>query len=144
MSSPTTESRQESRAERSEVLRAIVRRVAPIRWSTIQAIANLQAIPNKTGMLKLKTGLTDAACREAAGSCGHNIPRWRKLRRNIGLIECGAGMGEPGPAECGGKSFLEDAKRIDSQKTNRLHAILGAIADADDRYADSARNTVWR
>lgn len=102
-----------------------------------QALATLQAIPNKTADVQAELAYTD----QLAGKQQEAADLYSRLAKaakgNIGLdlsaAQAWIGLGRPDAAQ----SFLEDAKRIDGNNY-RLHAILGAIAESDNRYADSS------
>jgi len=119
-----------------EVLRAIAG-VYRDQGEYDQAIATLQAIPNKTGDVEAELAYTDQLAGKQQEAADIYTRLAKAAKGNIGLdlsaAQAWVSLGQPDAAQ----SFLEDATRIDS-KNYRLHAILGAIAEADDRYADSS------
>ncbi|MGA2020092.1 MAG: tetratricopeptide repeat protein [Candidatus Sulfotelmatobacter sp.] len=119
-----------------EVLRAIAG-VYRDQGEYDQAIATLQAIPNKTPDVEAELAYTDQLAGKQQEAADIYTRLAKAAKGNIGLdlsaAQAWVSMGQPDAAQ----RFLEDAKRIDD-KNYRLHAILGAIAEADDRYADSS------
>ena len=102
-----------------------------------EAIATLQAIPNKTGDVLAELAYTD----QLAGKQQEAADLYSRLAKaakgNIGLDLSAAqawfALGRTDAAQ----NFLEDAKRIDSNNY-RLHAIQGAIAESDNRFEDAS------
>ena len=100
-----------------------------------QAIATLKAIPKKTTDIEAELAYTY----ELAGKQQEAADLYTRLAKaakgNIGLDLSAAqalvGLGQMDAAQ----AFLDDAKKID-RNNYRLHAIEGAIAEADNRYAD--------
>jgi tetratricopeptide (TPR) repeat protein len=101
-----------------------------------QAIATLQAIPNKSPDVLAELAYTDQLAGKQQEAADLYTRLAKSAKGNIGLdlsaAQAWVGLGRPDAAQ----SFLEDAKRIDGNNY-RLHAILGAIAESDDRYADA-------
>ena len=102
-----------------------------------QSIATLKAIPKKTTDIEAELAYTY----ELAGKPQEAADLYTRLAKaakgNIGLDLSAAqalvGLGQMDAAQ----AFLDDAKKIDSNNY-RLHAIEGAIAEADNRYADAS------
>lgn len=102
-----------------------------------QAISTLQAIPNKTTDVLAELAYTY----ELAGKQQEAADLYSRLAKtakgNIGLdlsaAQAWVSLGQPDAA----RNFLEDAKRIDGN-SYRLHAILGAVAESDDRFTDAS------
>jgi tetratricopeptide (TPR) repeat protein len=101
-----------------------------------QAIATLQAIPSKTADVQAELAYTYqlAGKQQEAAELYTRLAKAAKGNINLDLSAAQAwvGLGWPDAA----RNFLEDAKRIDSNNY-RLRAILGAIAESDDRFADA-------
>jgi tetratricopeptide (TPR) repeat protein len=101
-----------------------------------QAIAALQAIPSKTidvqadlaytyqlgGKPQEAADLYSRLAKSAKGNLGLNLSAAQVL----------AGMGQTD----GAQSFLDEARRIDPNNY-RLHAILGSIAEGENRFEDA-------
>ncbi|MGB8912020.1 MAG: tetratricopeptide repeat protein, partial [Candidatus Sulfotelmatobacter sp.] len=102
-----------------------------------QAIATLQAIPNKNADVLAELAYTYQLAEKQQEAADLYTRLAKAARGNINLdlsaAQAWVGMGRPDAA----RDFLEDAKRIDSNNY-RLHAILGAIAEADDRFGDAS------
>lgn len=102
-----------------------------------QAISTLEAIPIKTTDIEAELAYTY----QLAGKQPEAADLYSRLAKaakgNLGLdlsaAQAWAGLGQPDAAN----SYLEDARRIDSNNY-RLHAILGAIAESDNRFADAS------
>ncbi len=101
-----------------------------------QAISALQAIPSKNMDVLADLAYTyqlagkpqeaaDLYVRVAKNAKGN-------LNLNLSAAQALVTLGQPENAE----PFLEEARRIDSNNY-RLHAILGAVAEADERLADA-------
>jgi tetratricopeptide (TPR) repeat protein len=102
-----------------------------------QAITTLQAIPNKTPDVLAELAYTyqlDGKQQEAADLYTRLAKAAKgNLSLDLSAAQAWVSMGQPDAAH----DFLEDAKRIDGNNY-RLHAILGAVAEADDRFADAS------
>jgi tetratricopeptide (TPR) repeat protein len=102
-----------------------------------QAIATLQAIPKKTADVEAELAYTYQLAGKQQEAADLYTRLAKAAKGNIGLdlsaaqALVGLGQGD------GAQSFLEDAKRIDSNNY-RLHAIFGALAESDDRFADAS------
>jgi len=102
-----------------------------------QAIATLQAIPRKTTDVEAELAYTY----QLAGKQQEAAELYTRLAKaakgNLGLdLSAAQALVSLGQTDAA-SSFLEDAKRIDSNHY-RLHAILGAVAESDDRFADAS------
>jgi tetratricopeptide (TPR) repeat protein len=102
-----------------------------------QAIATLQAIPDKTPDVMAELAYTDqlAGKQQEAADIYTRLAKAAKgnISLDLSAAQAWVSMGQPDAAQ----AFLEDAKKID-ENNYRLHAILGAIAESDDRYADAS------
>jgi tetratricopeptide (TPR) repeat protein len=102
-----------------------------------QAIATLQAIPKKTTDIEAELAYTYQLAGKQQEAADLYTRLAKAAKGNIGLDLSAAqalvGLGQADAAQ----SFLEDAQRIDGNNY-RLHAILGAIAESDDRFADAS------
>src|SRR5208283_6008386 len=102
-----------------------------------QAIATLQAIPKKTTDVQAELAYTYQLAGKQQEAADLYTRLAKAAKGNIGLDLSAAqalvGLGQAEAAE----SFLEDAKRIDNNNY-RLHAILGAVAESDDRFSDAS------
>ena len=103
-----------------------------------QAIATLRAIPKKTADVEAELAYTYQLAGKQQEAADLYTRLAKAAKGNLGLDLSAAqalvGLGQVDAAQ----SFLEDAKRIDSNNY-RLHAIFGAIAESDDRFADASR-----
>jgi tetratricopeptide (TPR) repeat protein len=101
-----------------------------------QAIATLQAIPNKTPDVLAELAYTDqlAGKQQEAADIYSRLAKAAKgnISLNLSAAQAFVGLGRPDEAQ----SFLEEAKRIDANNY-RLHAIQGAIAEGDNRFDDA-------
>src|SRR5208337_1008117 len=100
-------------------------------------IATLQAIPKKTTDVQAELAYTYQLAGKQQEAADLYTRLAKAAKGNIGLDLSAAqalvGLGQAEAAE----SFLEDAKRIDNNNY-RLHAILGAVAESDDRFSDAS------
>ncbi len=119
-----------------EVLRAIAGELRD-QGQYDQAIATLQAIPEKTGDVQAELAYTYqlAGKQQEAAELYSRLAKAAKgnIGLNLSAAQAWVGLGRPDEAQ----SFLDEAKRIDSNNY-RLHAILGAIAEGDNRFADAS------
>ena len=121
----------------SEVLRAVAGAYRD-QGQYDQAIATLQSIPAKTTDVQAELAYTY----ELAGKQQEAAELYSRLAKaakgNIGLdlsaAQAWVALGQPDAAQ----NFLDAAKRIDPN-SYRLHAILGAIAESDNRFADASK-----
>ncbi|MGA9390832.1 MAG: tetratricopeptide repeat protein [Candidatus Sulfotelmatobacter sp.] len=121
----------------SEVLRAVAGAYRD-QGQYDQAIATLQSIPGKTTDVQAELAYTY----ELAGKQQEAAQLYSRLAKagkgNISLdlsaAQAWVAFGQTDAA----KNFLDDAKRIDPN-SYRLHAILGAIAESDNRFADASK-----
>jgi tetratricopeptide (TPR) repeat protein len=102
-----------------------------------QAIAALQSIPGKNADVQAELAYTLqlAGKPQEAANLYTKLAKAAKGNINLDLSAAQAwvGLGQPDAAH----PFIEDAKRIDSNNY-RLHAILGSIAEGENRYADAS------
>lgn len=102
-----------------------------------QAIATLQAIPKKTTDIEAELAYTYQLAGKPQEAADLYTRLAKAAKGNMGLDLSAAqalvGLGQMDAAQ----AFLDDAKKIDSNNY-RLHAIEGAIAEADNRYADAS------
>jgi len=128
--------RAKSRAPRDpEVLRAVAGEYRD-HGQYDQALATLQAIPNKNADVLAELAYTYQLAGKQQEAANLYSRLAKAAKGNIGLDLSAAqalvGLGQTDAA----RGFLEDAKAIDSNNY-RLHAILGAVAEADYRFADA-------
>jgi len=101
-----------------------------------KAIATLQAIPNKTTDTQAELAYTYELAGKPQEAADLYTNLAKRAKGNIGLDLSAAqslvGLGQSDAAQ----PFLEDARRIDAN-SYRLHAILGSVAEADNRFADA-------
>ncbi len=100
------------------------------------AVSTLESIPVQNADIKTELAYTYQLAgkqQEAANLYTHLA---KEAKGNIGLdlsaAQAWVNLGQTDTA----RSFLEDARRIDNNNY-RLHAILGTIAEAEDRVADA-------
>ncbi len=102
-----------------------------------QAISVLQEIPNKTTDVQAELAYTYQLAGKQQDAADLYSRLAKAAKGNLGLdlsaAQAWVGLGEPDAAN----GFLEDAKRIDGNNY-RLHAILGAVAESDNRFADAS------
>ncbi len=119
-----------------EVLRAVAGQYRE-QGNYDQAIAALQAIPGKNADVQAEFAYTLqlAGKPQEAANLYTKLAKAAKGNLNLDLSAAQAwvGLGQPDAA----RPFIEDAKRVDSN-SYRLHAILGSIAEGENRFADSA------
>ncbi len=119
-----------------EVLRAIAGELRD-QGQYDQAIAMLQAIPEKTGDVQAELAYTYqlAGKQQEAAELYSRLAKAAKgnIALNLSAAQAWVGLGRPDEAQ----SYLDEAQRIDSNNY-RLHAILGAIAEADNRFTDAS------
>jgi tetratricopeptide (TPR) repeat protein len=102
-----------------------------------QAIATLQAIPKKTADVEAELAYTYQLAGKPQEAADLYTRLARAAKGNIGLdLSAAQALVNLGQVDAT-QSFLEDARRIDSNNY-RLHAILGAIAETDDRFAEAS------
>ena len=101
-----------------------------------QAIAALQAIPTKTIDVQADLAYTYqlAGKQQEAAALYTRLAKSARgnLNLNLSAAQAMVGLGETDAAA----SFIEEARRIDPNNY-RLHAIAGAIDDAEDRLEDA-------
>jgi tetratricopeptide (TPR) repeat protein len=102
-----------------------------------QAIAALQAIPGKNADVQAELAYTYqlAGKPQEAANLYTRLAKAAKGNINLDLSAAQAwvGLGQPDAA----RVFIEDAKRVNANNY-RLHAVLGAIAEGESRYADAS------
>ncbi len=102
-----------------------------------QALATLDAIPNKTPDVMAEVAYTDQLAGKQQEAADIYSRLAKAAKGNIGLdlsaAQAWVSVGQPDAAQ----SFLDDAKKIDANNY-RLHAIQGAIAEGDNRYDDAS------
>jgi len=102
-----------------------------------QAIATLKAIPKKSADAEAELAYTYGLAGKQQEAADLYMRLAKSAKGNLGLDLSAAqalvGLGQQDAA----RNFLEDAKRIDGNNY-RLHAIQGAIAESDNRYADAS------
>ena len=103
-----------------------------------QAIAALQAIPNKSIDVEADLAYTYqlAGKPQEAADLYSRLAKTAKgnLGLNLSAAQVLIGMGRPVAAQ----SFLDEARRIDPN-SYRLHAILGSLAENQNQFADAAK-----
>jgi tetratricopeptide (TPR) repeat protein len=103
-----------------------------------QAIAALQAIPNKSVDVQADLAYTYqlAGKPQEAADLYSQLAKTAKgnLGLNLSAAQVLVGMGQNDAAQ----PFLDEARRIDPN-SYRLHAILGSIADSENRFADASK-----
>ena len=129
--------RAKSRAPRDpEVLRAVAGQYRD-QGQYDQAIAALQAIPTKTIDVQADLAYTYqlAGKQQEAASLYARLAKSAKGNLNLNLSAAQAlfGLGQTDAAQ----PFLDEARRI-NPNNYRLHAILGSIAESEDRIADAS------
>jgi tetratricopeptide (TPR) repeat protein len=119
-----------------EVMRAVAGQYRD-RGQFDQAIATLQAIPNKDVDIEAELAYTYQLAGKQQDAADLYVRLARAARGNIGLdlsaAQAMVALGKDDEA----RGFLEDAKKIDANNY-RLHAIQGAVAENDDRFDDAA------
>ncbi len=102
-----------------------------------QAIAALQAIPGKNIDVQAELAYTYQVAGKPQEAANLYTKLAKAAKGNINLdlsaAQAWVGLGQPDAA----RAFVEDAKRIDGNNY-RLHAILGSIAEGENRYADAS------
>jgi len=102
-----------------------------------QAIASLQAIPNKNSDVQAELAYTYQLAGKQQEAADIYVRLAKSTKGNLGLdLSAAQSLVNLGQADAA-RGFLEDARRADSNNY-RLHAILGAIAESEDRVADAA------
>jgi tetratricopeptide (TPR) repeat protein len=100
------------------------------------ALSTLQAIPAKSADVLAEIAYTDqlAGKPQEAAALYTRLAKNAKgdLGLNLSAAQALAGLGQADAAQ----GFLDEARRIDPNNY-RLHAILGSVADAEDRLADA-------
>jgi tetratricopeptide (TPR) repeat protein len=101
-----------------------------------KAIAALKTIPSQNGDAEAELAYTYQLAGQQQEAANLYSRLAKKAKGNLGLDLSAAqalvALGQMDAAN----SFVEDARRID-RNNYRLHAILGAIAEADDRLSDA-------
>jgi tetratricopeptide (TPR) repeat protein len=101
------------------------------------AISTLQAIPSKSADLQAELAYTYQVAGKAQEAANLYSKVAKAAKGNIGLnlsaAQAWVNVGRPDEA----RPFLEEARRIDANNY-RLHAIQGAIAESEDRFADAS------
>ena len=101
------------------------------------AISTLQSIPSKTSDVQAELAYTYGLAGKQQEAAELYSRLAKAAKGNIGLdlsaAQAWVALGQPDVAQ----KFLDDARRIDSN-SYRLHAILGAIAEGDNRLADAS------
>jgi tetratricopeptide (TPR) repeat protein len=101
------------------------------------AISALQAVHTKTTDVEAELAYTYELAGKQQEAANLYARLAKSAKGNIGLdlsaAQAWVGLGQPDTAI----PFLDDARRIDNNNY-RLHAILGAIAEAEDRAADAS------
>ncbi|MFZ0734031.1 MAG: tetratricopeptide repeat protein [Candidatus Sulfotelmatobacter sp.] len=101
-----------------------------------EAIATLKAIPDKTTDVQAELAYTYGIAGQQQEAAELYSRLANASKGNIGLdlsaAQAWVSLGHPGEAQ----PFLDAAQRIDSNNY-RLHAILGGIADSEDRLAEA-------
>lgn len=130
-------SRAKSRAPRDpEVLRAAAGQYRD-QGKYDEAIATLQAIPTKTTDVQAELAYTYQLAGKQPEAAALYTRLAKAAKGNIGLelsaAQAWINAGQPDAA----RPFLEAARQIDGNNY-RLHAILGSVAESDDRLQDAA------
>jgi tetratricopeptide (TPR) repeat protein len=101
------------------------------------AIATLQQVPSKNSDVQAELAYTYQLAGKQQEAANLYTRLAKSAKGNIGLDLSAAqalvGLGQSDAA----RAFLEDARRIDNNNY-RLHAILGSIAESEDRIADAS------
>ncbi len=101
-----------------------------------QAISSLRAIPNPNSDTLAELAYTYQLAGKPQDAADLYTRLAKAAKGNIGLDLSAAqalvSLGQNDAAQ----NFLEDARRIDAN-SYRLHAILGAVAESDNRFADA-------
>ena len=129
--------RAKSRAPQDpEVLRAVAGQYRD-QGKYDEAIAALQAIPSKTVDVQADLAYTYQLAGKQQEAADLYIRLAKSAKGNLGLNLSAAqalvGLGQTDAAQ----AFLDEARRIDPNNY-RLHAILGSIAESEDRIADAS------
>jgi len=130
--------RAKARAPRDpEVLRAVAAEYRD-NGQYDQAIAALQAIPDKTIDVQADLAYTYQLAGKPQEAADLYSQLAKSAKGNLGLNLSAAqvlvGMGQTDAAQ----PFLDEARRINAN-SYRLHAILGSIADNENRFADAQK-----
>lgn len=131
--------RAKNRAPRDpEVLRAVAGQYRD-QGKYDEAIATLQAIPNKTTDILAELAYTDQLAGKQQEAAALYSRLAKAAKGNIGLdlnaAQAWVNIGQPDTAT----PFLDDARKIDPNNY-RLQAILGSIADSQDRLDEAAKD----
>lgn len=103
-----------------------------------QAIASLQAIPTKNSDIQAELAYTYQLAGKQQEAADLYVRLAKSGKGNLGLdLSAAQALVNLGQADAA-RGFLEDARRIDPNNY-RLHAILGAIAESEDRIADAGK-----
>jgi tetratricopeptide (TPR) repeat protein len=129
-------SRARSRAPKDpEVLRAVASQYRD-QGQYDQAIASLQAIPNKNSDVQAELAYTYQLAGKPQEAADLYVRLAKSAKGNIGLdLSAAQALVNLGQSDSA-RPFLDDARRVDPNNY-RLHAILGAIAESEDRTADA-------
>ena len=102
-----------------------------------QAIASLQAIPDKNSDVQAELAYTYQLAGKPQEAADLYVRLAKSAKGNIGLdLSASQALVNLGQADAA-RGFLEDARRVDPNNY-RLHAILGSIAESEDRTADAS------
>jgi tetratricopeptide (TPR) repeat protein len=102
-----------------------------------QAVASLQAIPNKNSDVQAELAYTYQLAGKQQEAAEIYVRLAKSAKGNLGLdLSAAQALVNLGQADAA-RGFLEDARRVDPNNY-RLHAILGAIAESEDRTADAS------
>jgi len=128
--------RARSRAPRDpEVLRAVAQQYRD-QGKYDEAIATLQAIPTKNGDIQAELAYTYQLAGKQLEAAGLYSRLARTANGNLGLNLSAAQAWINAGRTDNANEFIEAAKRIDGNNY-RLHAILGGLADSEDRLPDA-------
>ncbi|HSZ64115.1 MAG TPA: tetratricopeptide repeat protein [Terriglobales bacterium] len=101
-----------------------------------QAIASLQAIPNKNSDVQAELAYTYQLSGKPQEAADLYVRVAKSAKGNLAFdLSAAQALVNLGQADAA-RGFLEDARRVDPNNY-RLHAILGAIAESEDRTADA-------
>ncbi len=102
-----------------------------------EAIASLQAIPNKNSDVQAELAYTYQLAGKPQEAADLYVRLAKSSKGNLALdLSAAQALVNLGQADAA-RGFLEDARRVDPDNY-RLHAILGAIAESEDRTADAS------
>jgi len=129
--------RAKERAPRDpEVLRAVAGQYRD-QGQYDQAISTLQAIPTKSSEVQAELAYTYQLAGRQQEAANIYTRLAKSAKGNIALdLSAAQALVNLGQSDAA-RPFLDDARRIDA-KNYRLHGILGALAESEDRLADAA------